>query len=177
MKQTKKRENAKEKIEKTFINLIQFNNVDEISVTKLVKIAKVNRSTFYTYYLDIFDLANQIKEKMFNNLLNLYNEEAIKKAHSYDFLKLFKHIKNNQIYYKTMFKLNFDFMEYCNSPYSFDDAIKYLGTTTNLEYHIEFFKAGVSAIINKWLMNGCQETPEEMFEIIFREYKGKNIIL
>ena len=44
-----------------------------------------------------------------------------------------------------------------------------------IDYHIEFFKAGLNAIIRKWLEEGCKETPEEIDNIIKDEYKNKNI--
>lgn len=166
---------ATEKIEKAFIEALQTKNLDEINVTDLVKEAHINRSTFYVNYLDIYDLADKVKEKMFHDLLELYKEESIKQEHSYNYLKLFTHIKENQIYYKTMFKLNFDFMNYYNNHLEEKDMLKYYGTTKYMEYHIEFFKAGMSAIIKKWLLNDCEETPEEMIEIINSEYKGKSL--
>ena len=43
-----------------------------------------------------------------------------------------------------------------------------------MDYHIEFFKAGLNAIIKKWLYNGCKEEPEEIDFIIKEEYKTKN---
>ena len=43
-----------------------------------------------------------------------------------------------------------------------------------IDYHIEFFRAGLNAIIKKWLNNGCKESPEEINEIITSEYKNKN---
>lgn len=161
------------KIEKAFIELIQTKEINEIKVTDLVSLAKVNRSTFYVNYIDIYDLADKMREKMYNDVLGLYKEEAIRHEHSYNYLKLFKHIKENQIYYKTMFKLNFDFMDYCDNPFDKEEAIKYLGTDKNLEYHIEFFRAGISAIIRKWLLNNCKESPDEMVDVIKLEYKGK----
>lgn len=164
---------SQEKIEKAFIELIQTKEINEISVVELVKKAKVNRSTFYVNYLDIDDLKDKIKEKMFYDILELYKEESIKKEHSYDYLKLFKHIKENQIYYRTMFKLSFDFMNYYDNSLEEKDAIKYYGTLKNIDYHIEFFKAGIQAIIKKWLFNGCEEAPEEMLEILNSEYRGK----
>lgn len=169
----KRKKSSIEKLEKAFIELIQSKEINEITVTEIVKKAKVNRSTFYVNYIDIYDLADKIREKMYHNILELYKEEAIKKEHSYNYLKLFKHIKNNQIYYKTLFKLNFDFSNYYNSTLDENDAIKYLGTIKNIEYHKEFFKAGISAIIKKWLDNGCKESPEDIVEILNIEYKGK----
>lgn len=168
-----KKKNSQFKIEKAFINLIQKYELNKIKVSDICKLANINRTTFYSNYLDIYDLADKIKESMFFNILELYKEEAIKQEHSYDYLKLFKHIKENQIYYNTMFKLNFDFMNYYDNRLDNNDALKYLGTTKNLEYHIDFFKAGVSAIIKRWLLNDCKESPEEMVEIIMLEYKGK----
>lgn len=166
---------AQEKIEKAFIELIQTKEISEINVTDLVRLAKVNRSTFYVNYLDIYDLADKIKEKMYHSILEIYKEEAIKREHSYNYLKLFKHIKENQIYYRTLFKLNFDFREYYQSDLDEKEALKYFGTLKNIEYHKEFFKAGLSAVIRKWLQEGCKESPEEINEILETEYKGKRL--
>ena len=40
---------------------------------------------------------------------------------------------------------------------------------------MEFLKAGLNAIIKKWLNNGCKEFPEEIELILKEEYKNKNI--
>ena len=42
-----------------------------------------------------------------------------------------------------------------------------------IDYHMEFFKSGITAVIKKWLNSGCRETPEEMAEIIRTEYRGR----
>ena len=42
-----KRKKSQEQIEKIFLQLIQKNNIDEISVSTICEIAKLNRSTFY----------------------------------------------------------------------------------------------------------------------------------
>ena len=41
-----------------------------------------------------------------------------------------------------------------------------------MDYHIEFFKAGITAIIKKWLNSGCVESPEEINDILISEYKN-----
>ena len=46
-----------------------------------------------------------------------------------------------------------------------------------IDYHIEFFRAGLNAIIKKWLNNNCKESPEEMVKIVTSEYKNKNWVL
>lgn len=170
-----KKKESNKKIKKAFIELLQTKEINETNITGLVKKACINRSTFYVNYIDIYDLAGKIKEEMFINLLELYKEESIKQKHFYNYLNLFAHIKENQIYYKTMLKLNFDFMNYYDNHLGKSDMIKYYGTTKNMDYHIEFFKVGMMAIIKKWLLNNCKESPEEMIEIINSEYKGKSL--
>lgn len=171
----KRKKESQQKIEKIFIELIQDKNINEIKVTDIVKLAKINRSTFYANYIDIYDLANKLKDRLYNDYLLFYKEENKNKKHSYNFLPMFKDIKNNQLFYKTLFKLNFDFRDYYKSDTEKDETIKYYGTTKNIDYHIEFFKAGLTAIIKKWLENGCMESPEEMVQILKDEYKAKNL--
>ena len=164
-----KRKKSQEQIEKIFLQLIQKKNIDEISVSMICKLAKLNRSTFYANYIDIYDLANKLKTQMINEFFSVYKDETEAKEHSYNFLKLFYHIKENQIFYKTYFKLNFDLSS--NLMYELEnEAIKFLGSNKYTDYHIEFFKAGLNAILKKWLNNGCSESPEEIEEILKSEY-------
>ena len=44
-----------------------------------------------------------------------------------------------------------------------------------IDYHIEFFRAGLNAVLKKWLYNGCLESPEEISEIIKSEYTKKEL--
>lgn len=171
----KRRKNSQNKIEKVFIELLQKKDLDKINVTDIVKLAQINRSTFYTNYLDIYDLADKVKEKMYNDYLNLYQEERKNGKHSYNYLPLFQDIKNNQIFYKTLFKLNFDFSDYYDNHLEKEEMIKFYGNDKNMDYHMVFFKAGITAIIKKWLDSGCMESPEEMVKILNDEYKRKNL--
>lgn len=169
----KRKKESQKKIEKVFVELIQAKKINEISVTDICKKANLNRSTFYANYLDVYDLADKIKKKLEAEINHLYEEER-KTGHNYNnFLKLFRHIQDNQIFYRTFFKLEMDkgylITEYDNtlSKILFDDKF--------IDYHIEFFRAGFNAIIKKWLYGGCLETPEEIEAILKEEYKNKNI--
>lgn len=166
----KRKKESQEKIEKAFIELIQTRNVEEITVTDICNITGINRSTFYANYLDIYDLVDKIKIKMIEDFFDIYKEEALNQYHSYDFLKLFYHIKENQLFYKTYFKLNLDLtdsVKYIDSK----EVERFLVDSKNLDYHIEFFKAGLNAIIKKWLNDACKESPEEIENILKSEYK------
>lgn len=170
----KRRKESQYKIEKAFVNLIQYKNLNEISVTEICKLTDLNRSTFYANYIDVYDLADKFREQMKLDIQEVYKEEIQNNHNSNDFLKLFKHIKENQLFYKTYLKLDTDNLS--NVQYDYDLA-SLLYDNKNIDYHIEIFKAGLNAVIKKWLDNDCKESPETINDVIISEYKAKNKLI
>ena len=170
VKNNKRRRESQEKIERTFIELLQTREIKDITVSDIIKNAGLNRSTFYANYIDIFDLADKTREKLENEFSDLFAD--------YDYfhersgaLKMFTHIKNNQIFYKTYFKLCYD-DKHLISIYDKNRAEKEQ-IDSNIKYHIEFFRNGLNAIIKLWLAGGCKESPAEMAEVLKSEYRGR----
>ena len=165
-KNNKRKRESIEKIEKSFINMLQSKGINQISVTDICKDTGLNRSTFYANFIDIYDLADKLKEKLEAEFSNQFSKKEQQNS-----LTMFKHIYDNQLFYKTYFKLGYDEK---HSAYIYDTemAEKYL-EDENIKYHIEFFKSGLNAIIKMWLASGCKETPEEMDKILKAEYKGR----
>lgn len=170
-KNNRRRKESIEKIEKGFIELLQTRELKEISVSDLCKKADVNRSTFYANYVDLLELADTIREKLEENLTQLYAEEISQGFNSNDYLRLFRHIRDNQLFYRTYFKLGYD-NQYQIMTYDRELARQHFDGRF-IEYHMEFFKNGFTKIVKMWLQRGCEETPEEMFEIIQSEYRGR----
>lgn len=160
-----------ETIEKVFIDLLQTRQLSEISVSDICKLAGLNRTTFYANYTGIFALADSIRDKLEGSLAELYKEEITGGFNSNDYLKLFRHIKDNQIFYRTYFKLGYD-DNYKIVSYDTELAKQHFQNRF-INYHMEFFKSGLTKIIKMWLSGGCRETPEEMYEIIRSEYRGR----
>lgn len=166
----KRKKDSQEKIEKVFIQLIQDREINEVSVSDICKEAGLNRSTFYANYVDIYELAEKIRLRLINEMISAYEDERISMEHSYNFLKLFRHIKENQIFYNTYFKLGFDILA-DGFPVEEKEIVRWYGKKIdNTAYHIEFFKSGLNAVIKKWLKGGCKESPEEINEVIVSEY-------
>ena len=164
----KKRKNSVEKIERTFLQLIQKKNIEEISVSTICEIAGLNRSTFYANYIDIYDLVEKVKQQMANDFAK-FQLSNNSEHNPNGYLNMFKYIKENQIFFKTYFKLE-NICPDVPIQYHIELAEKYYDNKF-IDYHIDFFRAGLNAIIKKWLNNGCKETPEEINEIIISEYK------
>lgn len=171
-KNNKRRRQSREKIEKVFVEMLQTKELQQISVSDICKAAKLNRSTFYANYLDIYDLADKISEQLVEQVKELYLKERQEKFNSNDYLRLFRHIKDNQLFYKTFFKLGYD--NNVEMIYDVNQAQQHFNNKF-IDYHIEFFKSGFNAIVKKWLETGCIETPEEMEKIIKSEYQGRKL--
>ena len=91
VKNNKRRRESQEKIERAFIELLQTREIKDITVSDIIKMTELNRSTFYANYIDIFDLADKTREKLENEFSNLFAD--------YDYFnersgahKMFKHI-------------------------------------------------------------------------------------
>ena len=166
-----RRKNSQEQIEKIFLQLIQKKNIDEISVSTICELSGLNRSTFYSNYIDIYDLVEKVKQQMEVEFAQFQLSNNAKQD-SDGYLNMFKYIRDNQIFFKTYFKLE-EITNDLPTQYHIELAEKYYDNKF-IDYHIEFFRAGLNAVIKKWLGNGCKETPEEINNIIISEYKNKN---
>lgn len=154
----KKRKKSQDKIENVFLKLIQNNNIEDITITNICKLANVNRSTFYSNYIDIYDLINKIKEEMAIKFAEYHLSINAKQDYN-GYLNMFKYIKNNQLFFKTYFKLE-DI--YPSIPTIYNNKDNYI------DYQIEFFKSGLNAVIKKWLNNNCKEKEEDIVKIIIK---------
>ena len=169
VKNNKRRKESIEKIEKAFIELLQTNELKEITVSDICKATGLNRSTFYANFLDIYDLADRLRDKLEKDFAEVFAEEDNREQ--FGAVKMFSHIKENQIFYKTYFKLGYDEKNQI-MVYDMKRAEKDFGNK-HIKYHIEFFRNGINAIIKLWLNGGCVESPEEMAEILKQEYRGR----
>lgn len=167
----RRRQETVRTIEKAFIGLIQDKELDQICISQLCREAGINRTTFYACYDGLHDIADSIRSKLEDNMKELYRDEIKNGYNSNDYLKLFRHIKDNQILYRTYFKLGYD-NQYRIFVYDTNLAARHFGNKF-IKYHMEFFRAGLTRIIKMWLEDGCRESPEDMMEIIRSEYNGR----
>ena len=100
----KRRRESRDRIERVFVELLQTRELDKITVTDICKRAELNRTTFYANYADVYELADSVRQ-------TLEEQTSLQKdgsGESHDYLQLFRHIRENQLFYKTYFKLGYD---------------------------------------------------------------------
>ncbi len=166
VKNNRRKRDSVEKIEKAFIEMLLTKSLTEISVTDICKATGLNRSTFYANFDDVYALADSLRHKLENDFNAQFKSEA-----SRDAITLFRHIYENQLFYKAYFKLGYD-ERHQVYVYDMPRAEKDF-ENKHIKYHIEFFRSGFNAIVKLWLNEGCVETPEEMAAILKSEYQGR----
>lgn len=94
-----------------------------------------------------------------------------------NFTKMFEFIFKNKEFYLAYLKTNEDnFMsqtDFLNSQKTLKQKRgEHNYSEQELLYHTAFFSAGLTAMCKVWLFTGAKETPEQMSEILYKEYKN-----
>ena len=130
-------------IDAAFVSLLKGKELKDISVSELCERADVNRSTFYENYADVFALANACSEKIEKQVADQPHTDG-------EFAWIFDYIKANAEVFEIYFKLGI--------------------SKKSADYKKLFFRNGVYAVAKMWFDEGCKEPPEQMGEIVKREY-------
>lgn len=160
-------------IENAFIDLLQTKNLSSISVKEVCDKAMINRSTFYSYYLDIFDLYNSIKEMIknviknklesygkFDKNFNLYEEILSFFVDYKDVVKIFLAYQVDSSFITEMMVLAEDkVFEIYKEKFPLINEKKFRDYFT-------FTSNGCLGIITKWVKNGMKEDSKEIAKIM-----------
>lgn len=172
-------ESAKTKLQQALILLLDKEEFERISVSKICKEARVHRSTFYHYYDNQFDLledANQFLTQLFltkfpsHNLSNI-NIESDLTGDAY-LISYLQFVKDHQKIYQIYLHHELDF----HHKERFEHLVELIFTPrfhaqgiqnpVQIAYVSSFFLAGITQVVSKWVRNGCTESIEEMADII-----------
>jgi len=143
VKNNRRHQETIDNIENAFVSLLRDKELNKISVTELCEAAKIDRSTFYANYEDISALANDVAAKI---------EEQLKEQPHTDgeFAWIFEYIQANKDVFEIYFKLGI--------------------SQAKTDYKLLFFRNGAYSVAKMWFDGGCIESPEQMGEILKREY-------
>ena len=158
-------------IEDCFLALLQEKPVSKVTVTELCQMAQINRATFYKHYLDIPDLLEKTEEKLLDQIRTFYqNTQDIEQA----FLDLMIYLKSNVQRYMVLGSAYGDpslmskTFELCmrESAFMTNSNLPELNDQQqNLLHH--YLSYGIGGVLQNWIQNGLQQTPEEMTKLVF----------
>lgn len=102
---------TKKNIKESFISLLGNKSFNDITVQNILDTALINRSTFYKYYKDKFDLAEQLSSE-YIALSESYLSERFKEMTEDDLIivvkKIYTHLLDKKTYIMALWKIETD---------------------------------------------------------------------
>lgn len=155
------------KIREAFLSLLERKPIDGLSVNEICKAANISRPSFYSHYEDINDLILKIeseKSSYIGTLLTTASPLSLR-----DFICYLNYIKANKHFYTAYFKSEngSHVSEHMMQQYLSSNRIQY---TPLLKYWMLFFMSGLKSVVSDWLEQNCQETVEQLAQILMEQY-------
>ena len=154
--------------------LLSEKGLREITVKELTERADVNRGTFYTYYQDIYDMVQQLEDELFEEFEAVISAYPVATMHGgEDIYRILRDVL-------AFLRRNADFCTILignGKDSSFIERLKALvyekvdaewgqlyqfPTPRMRAVTMAFLVGGVIGMIQAWIANGWQETPEEL---------------
>lgn len=156
-------------IAKTLIQLMKSKELDDITITELVKKANVSRMTFYKYYKSKKEVLSDYMYEIVNEYIKETREredigsfpEFKRICHCFEFFKQyspFMIILINSNMYSVIINAVNDYMDTYVLP-----------TSRYSRYELYYYAGALCNIYIKWLESGMQEAPEEIAKMVYKK--------
>lgn len=168
-------QDTRKKIETVFQELLQEKRLQEITVSEICRLAGIHRTTFYGHFLDTYDCMEKLIGEMYTEMMEHFVGEKEARLEE-GFLWLFEFVREHRSLFLGFIEISHENPNYQGLPTLLEqhkeEMVRQMDYMSEEEllYHQEFFSAGLLAMIRRWLLRGCVESPEDMCRILEREY-------
>jgi len=177
-----KNRKTKQLIQKSFIQILENKSFETITIGDITKKAQINRGTFYLHFQDKFDLLDQIEQQLFRDLGSHIDKLQSHYSSIHTFEKgqeqladtLFSSIKMHSPLLKIFlsdhgragFHIRFRnaFSEKVRVNLEKNESIN-ASLKAPMEYFLSFITSAFLGLIEQWVQNGLDKTPEEMTQL------------
>ena len=174
--ESRKNRYTKKVILESLGDLIRKKPLAKITVTELCDLADINRSTFYRYYEDVYDVIQKSEEILYNDLLKvsisgLHLSEKMGSISPLLIRNCLKTIFKNKDLYLLLITSNHsnlqtrlmnDTKEFLNKEYSSMEGVDYPYASFAYSYMV----SGCISIMQDWIKDNCMEPIEIIEEVI-----------
>ena len=160
-------------IKEALIELLEQKPLNKITVTELCTKCEINRSTFYRYYEDVYDLWDKLKSQYMSELkaaISISKDDYTISGFTEEILEV---ILNNKELSRILFTLK-------NGKDFLDDVLEIAHTKCvekwaragknfpekQVAYISTFISAGTIGVLDDWIQNDFKESPIEIAELI-----------
>jgi AcrR family transcriptional regulator len=169
---------TKRQLQSGLIQLLQAKSIQKITVRELSDLVDINRGTFYLHYKDVFDMLDQIENKLAEDFLMILSHypSLHEKNNVYPLLvEVFSFIALNEGMMRVVFCENrspffLNYLKSCVKERYFNDwkRMHRIKAPDEIEYFFSYFISGCIGLITHWLETGMKETPEELAKLTER---------
>lgn len=182
---------SKKMIRESLYELMKEKPINKISVTEICARADVNRSTFYAYYTDIYDLNQKIikeffslQKKVIKHIKDSIKVKTALDAFTYeDFYEIsyyyIKTVAENTDLYKFIFNQNTNTSVHASfgkvTYHTIRDVLNPIideSRAEELKQAYTFVAGGTTALIMKWIEAGCDTPIEKISSNLAKYYYG-----
>lgn len=169
-------QDSEKKIQAALIDLLKSGDTKEITVHNICRSAEVNRTTFYAHFSDIRDLTEKCERQLRESLKAKFRETSSEEGNlpvpievfQMEFLQLVKeHIDFYRLYF-----LYHSIETAPNGP----SQVWLFDSPAHLDrYRQAFYRAGIEAILRRWVEEGCTN-PSETVQSILSQCLPENFL-
>ncbi len=150
--------------------LIKNKKLSCITITELCTAAKINRNTFYYHYNNIYELLEENKKLLIEEMNEIPD---VNQTHSKESLvSLCRCLKRYPKFLHILISPNCD-LEYFNDIFTVATEKTKVLVNKTMEnssprefYACQYCNSGINALVSAWILNGMVESPEEIADII-----------
>lgn len=183
-------------MDKALIDLLEEKAFEYITVSEICKKAGVNRSTFYLHYENTHDLLEEAAKYFFDGFLKYFSNESQKLKAGFQDLEpkelifitekylypYLSYIKENDRVFLTMLSnarsFGFDTVFKKLFEHIFDPILdRFRYPPEHRKYVMMFYLNGITAIVLKWVKEGCKMSVEELSKVICESVFGLDNLL
>ena len=162
------------RMETAMLEIMKDTDFEKITIKKICEKARVNRSTFYAHFTDIYDMLDKMEVELRRELLDSYSSGKMQEYQMFSeesFILFLKHIKKHKYFYRINLQTRKSFpLKQGYEPLwaIIEPLCKKAGITSNEEimYYFVYFQAGFTIILKRWVDTDCKENEVQLAEII-----------
>lgn len=170
-------EMTQKNLQEAFLTLYTKQNIDKITVKDICNLAGYNRSTFYQYYSDVYDILHKFESQLLDEIYKFVIqlvEQANNLNASQVIQAIFELFARNSKYISVMFG------SHGNAEFTHKVVenlkplwIKYFFTTTNntpaeVDLLMEFYISGVISMYQKWFFDQRSVSFERIIQLSYQ---------
>jgi len=164
---------TKEALEEAILEILKEKTIHKVTVSEICQLADLNRSSFYRYYSDPMNLLESIETDFFETIASQWQDYETGKLMPGAGKYFIEKIYENREFCLILFGPH-------GNPqllsqllaFTYDNSIAYFENAqsetedVNYDFIYTYVLRGSIGIVEKWILDGCRQPPEEISKLI-----------